>query len=337
MPRPIPPGLAAAAAVAHLALAQPAAPTVLSRLLWFDRMGTRLGGVGPVADHGNLELSPDGQRVAVAVTDAQRGTRDIWIYDTRTGTRSQFTSAPAEENWLIWAPDGNRVVFNSFAPNRLELLEAPAAGAGPFTALITDADGKWPVSWSPDGRTVLFVTNGRATGNDVWVLPLTGDRQPYPLLRSEASENWAAFSPDGRWVAFSSSVLGEVAVYVMPFPPTGRRWQVSVDGGSQARWRKDGSEIYYIAPDRTLMAVSVKSGGGEFAVTGFNALFQLSFPYGAYHAFDAAADGTRFLVNTVVVNPSAPTVVTAPRADGNSSARGPSTAGRSGASGKGAP
>ena len=165
------------------------------------------------------------------------------------------------------------------------------------------------MSWSRDGRFVLFVTNSRATSNDIWVLPLTGDRQPYPYLRTEASENWAAFSPDGKWVAFSSTVSGQIEVYVSPFPSTGQRWRVSADGGSQARWRRDGSEIFYLAPDRKLIAASVTTAGGTFTVNGYEPLFEARYPYGAYHAFDVTEDAKRFLVNTLVVDPGPSTVV----------------------------
>jgi Tol biopolymer transport system component len=300
-------GLVAAVAP-WLVLAQQPAP-VLSRLVWFDRTGARLGTIGPVADHGNLELSPDGTRVAVAVTDNARGTRDIWMYDTRTGSRTRYTSEPSDENWSLWSPDGRRVLFNSFAPDHLDLFEAPAAGATSQTSLLMGGDAKWPVSWSPDGRFVLFVTNSRTTSNDVWVLPLGSERKPYALLQTEASENWATFSPDGRWVAFSSTESGQSEVYVTAFPGRGRRWRVSLDGGSQARWRRDGSAIFYVAPDRTLVMASVKSEGAEFAVAGYDSLFTLSFPYGAYHAFDVTADGRRILVNTVVGASDAPRVV----------------------------
>jgi len=291
------------------ALAQQTSPQVLSRLTWFDRAGTRLGGIGPVADHGNLELSPDGTRVAVAVTDRARATRNIWMYDAKTGSRTQFTSEPADENWLVWSGDGRRVVLNSFGQEYLSLFEAPATGIDPHTVLLTDSDGKWPVSWSRDGRFVLYVTNSRATSNDIWVLPLKGDRRPYPFLRSEASENWATFSPDGKWVAFSSTESGQIEVYVSPFPANGRKWRVSADGGSQARWRRDGREIFYLAPDRKLVAASVTTSRGEFTVKGYEPLFEASYPYGAYHAFDVTADGQRFLVNTLVVSLTGPAVV----------------------------
>lgn len=291
-------------------LAQPQTrPQILSRLTWFDRSGMRLGGIGPVADHGNIELSPDGTRVAVAVTDPRHETRDIWIYDARTGDRTRFTSEPTDENWLIWSGDGARVVLNSFGVEHLDLFEAPSRSIDPHTTLLKDGVAKWPVSWSRDGRFVLFVTNNQATSNDIWVLPLTGERKPYPFLQTQASENWAAFSPDGKWVAFSSTESGQIEVYVSPFPSNGKRWRVSADGGSQARWRGDGSEIVYLAPDRTLMAAAVSTSGGELMVKGFEPLFEIRFPYGAYHAFDVTDDGKRFLVNTLVVNPGSSTVV----------------------------
>jgi hypothetical protein len=135
-------------------LAQPQTrPAILSRLTWFDRAGTRLGGIGPVADHGNLELSPDGSRVAVAVTDHAHDTRDIWVYDSKTGDRTQFTSEPTDENWMIWSGDGSRVILNSFAMDHLDLFEAPSKSLEPHTTLMKDGVGemagqlvaRWPV------------------------------------------------------------------------------------------------------------------------------------------------------------------------------------------------
>jgi len=290
--------------------AQSARPPILSRLIWFDRAGHRLGAIGPVADHGNLELSPDGSRVAVAVTDRARATRDIWMYDVASGDRKRFTSDAADENWSIWSPDGASLLLNSFAPGRLSLLQTPATGAGAQKVLLSDNEGKWPVSWSPDGRFVLYVTSSERTSNDIWVLPLDGKRPPYPFLRTEESENWAAFSPDGRWVAFSSTESGQAEVFVSLFAaPTGLRRRVSADGGTQARWRRDGKEIYYVAPNRMLMSASVTISGDDLVVNGFEPLFSLSHPYGAYHAFDVTTDGQRFLVNTLVVNPAAPGVI----------------------------
>src|SRR5262245_39646200 len=285
-----------------LAAAQQPRPPVLSLLTWFDRSGMRLGAIGPVADHGNIELSPDGTRVAVAVASRTGGPRDLWIYDTKTGARTQFTSDTSDENWLVWSADGRRVIMNA-GLERLDLFEAPSNNANTRTTLLADGDGKWPVSLSRDGRFLLYVTNGQTTSNDIWVLPLRRRARPYPFLRSDASENWATFSPDGKWVAFSSTEGGQAEVYVSNFPPNGRHWRVSADGGSQARWRHDGKEIFYLAPDRTIMAASVTISRNEFSVDDYRPLFRATYPYAAYHAFDVSADGQRFLVNTVVVSP----------------------------------
>ena len=297
-------GLLVAAAAAPWVFAQSSRPSVLSRLIWFDRSGQRLGAVGPIADHGNIELSPDGTRVAVAVTDGARASRDIWMYNIGSGERTQFTSDPSDENWLIWSPDGARVLLNSFARDHLTLFEAPSSGASERTRVLESEEGKWPVSWSPDGRFVLYVTNNNRTSNDIWVLLRDGSGAPYPYLHTAASENWAAFSPDGKWVVFSAadSNSGQPEVFVAPFPAPTRRFRISADGGAQARWRRDGKEIFYVAPNRMLMSAQIETDASGVTVKGYQPLFELQHPYGAYHAFDLTPDGQRFLVNTLVIN-----------------------------------
>jgi Tol biopolymer transport system component len=309
-------GLLAAAAAfvaggAPWAFAQSSRQAVLSRLIWFDRSGQRLSSIGPIADHGNLEISPDGSRVAVAVTDAARATRDIWMYNLASGERTQFTSDPSDENWSIWSPDGSRVLLNSFARDRLTLLEAPSSGTSERMRLLEGDEGKWPVSWSPDGRYVLYVTNNERTSNDIWVLLRDGSGSPFPYLHTAASENWAAFSPDGKWVVFSAadSNSGQPEVFVAPFPAPTRRFRISADGGSQARWRRDGKEIFYVAPNRMLMSVQIETDAKGVTVKDYDPLFELQHPYGAYHAFDLTPDGQRFLVNTLVVNPGGSRVI----------------------------
>jgi Tol biopolymer transport system component len=297
----------AVAALTPLAAQQRPAPLVLSQLTWFDRAGKQLGKLGPLADHGNLEISPDGSRVAVAVVNRALRTRDIWMYDTASGRRDQFTTDEAEENWLIFSPDGARVIVNAFSKERTGLFASPATSATPRDLVVSDPAGAWPVSWSPDGQSVLFVTNSPRTSNDIWVVPLTGDRTPKAFQRTEASENWAAFSPDGRWVAFSSTAGSDLPeVYVTRFPGGGQSWRVSADGGTQARWRRDGQELFYLAPDRQLMSAAITLENESVRVTRIEPLFTMRFPYGAYHAFDVAKDGQRFLVNTSIGSGGAP-------------------------------
>jgi Tol biopolymer transport system component len=150
---------------------------------------------------------------------------------------------------------------------------------------------------------VLFVTNGPRTGNDIWVVSLTGDHTPHAFQRTEASENWAAFSPDGRWVAFSSTAgSDDPEVYVTRFPTPGQAWRISADGGTQARWRGDGKEIFYLSPDRQLMSAAVTLENDSVTLERIEPLFPMRFPYGAYHAFDVTKDGQRFLVNTALAD-----------------------------------
>jgi len=277
--------------------------SIPSRLVWYDRAGKALGVLGNRADYGNIELSPDGTRLAVAVLDTDRRAGDIWIYDVAKGEREQFTSHPADENWLIWSPDGSRVVFNSGRDGGLDLYQTDADGGGPEENLLVGRDAKWPVSWSPDGRYILYVTNSEETGNDIWLLPLFGDRQPSPFMQTRFQDNWATISPDGRWVAFSSTETGQAEVYVVPFPDGGEKRRVSADGGYQARWRRDGKEIFYLSSDGTLMASTIDGEGAEFQATFVEPLFRTPFLYPPYRAYDVTADGQRFLINTLVVTP----------------------------------
>ena len=292
-----------------MAAAQRPRGVVRSQLVWVDRTGQKLSVVGELADMGNLELSPDNKQVAVAVLNDITGTRDLWLYDIATGGRTRLDSNVADENWLIWSPDGGRVAFNSQRTRGLDLYQTSPRGSERQDLLVADDDGKWPVSWSADGKYILYVTSSPGTANDIWVLPLAGDRKPYPFLKTESQENWAAFSPNGKWVAYSSTESGQAEVYVTPFPKAKAKWLVSRNGGFQARWRRDGKELFFMSPDSKLMAADVTSDGSDFEVSGVKALFETHFPYTPSHAFDVAADGQRFLVNSLLLAPGGPSRV----------------------------
>jgi Tol biopolymer transport system component len=301
-------GVAAGAAVGVLG-AQPAPRLVRSQLVWVDRSGTRQSTIGTLADYGNIELSPDRHQVAAAVLNDATGRRELWLYDAGDGRRSRLDANAADENWLVWSPDGKRVVFNSQRSRGLDIYGRDVASSATEQLLAIDEErGQWPVSWSPDGKDILVVTNTEDTGNDIWVLPLTGGRKPYPFLKTEAQENWAAFSPNGKWVAYSYKESGsDTELYVTSFPKPGRRYLVHARGGFQARWRRDGKELFFLATNGTLttslMAADVKSDGDEFEVNGVTKLFDTPVPYPPYHAFDVSADGQRILVNSLLLGP----------------------------------
>ena len=277
---------------------------VLSQLTWYTRTGAAAGKVGPLADHRNIELLPDGARVASAVLDRAVGTRDVWIYGPGAAA-TRLTTSPTDDNWMAFSADGMRAVVNAFGPTGFALFERPVGGTAPARQLVEDAVARWPVSWSPDGRFLLYVSNDRRTGNDIWVLPLTGSQPPYPFRATVASENWATFSPDGRFVAYSSTASGQPTVYVTPFPGPGLDTQISPDAGTQARWRRM-NEIVYVDGARTLQAAAVRVTVQGVRVDDVTPLFAIDPPYGSQHGFDVTADGQRFMVNTTVVGASAP-------------------------------
>jgi hypothetical protein len=280
----------------------PAGGALLSQLVWFDRSGKQIGALGDRARYGDLALTRDGGRLAVGLHDRAEGGRDIWLFDVARGLRTRFTFDAAEESAPVWSPDGSRVVFNSRRKGHLDLYQKASSGAGAEEELLADDFDKYPVDWSPDGRFILFGVYPPRAG-EFWVLPLFGDRKPFPFLQTKLGEAPGRFSPDGRWIAYASNESGRNEVYVAPFPGPGGKWQVSAGGGNWPRWRRDGREIFYLAPDNKLMAVVVNGQSSAFEVGAVRASFDTrALPNPILNQrsmYDASPDGQRFLVNTL--------------------------------------
>ncbi|MGH9256300.1 MAG: TolB family protein [Vicinamibacterales bacterium] len=232
------------------------------QLTWIDRTGKMVSSIGSPDDNNpaTLALDPAGQRIAVFRTVL--GNFDIWLVDASRGIPARFTFDPALDCCPLWSPDGRRVIFMSSRSGRLNLYEKSASGAGDEQLLVADAG--LPVSWSPDGRLVLYQRADPKTGTDLWVLPTIGalrqaqgvpsqsrdERKPFPVVQTAMDQPGGEFSPDGRWLAYESNESGRFEVYVQPFPEAGGKWQISSVGGTQPRWRRDGKELYYVAPTR---------------------------------------------------------------------------------------
>ena len=258
------------------------------------------------ADQTGLELSPDGKRVALSVYDASRHSRDIWIHDFARNQRTRLSSAVGDGWSSTWSPAGDRIVFSARRTGLLDLYQMPTNGGGSEQELGKEVgNNRYARSWSAD---FLLYETGRsrsATGNDIWVLPMSGDLTPRPFLRTAANEQHARFSPDGRWVAFTSDESGREEVFVVPFPGPGGRIPISNQGGIDPRWRRDGTEIFYVGPRLTLMAAAVNGQSPEFEVRAVSPLFEELFRtenyqgYGPGSGYDVAPDGQRFLINLV--------------------------------------
>jgi Tol biopolymer transport system component len=282
-----------------------------SQLTWFDRAGRPLGIIGTTASHRNPALAPDNMRVAVQREDVESEVDDLWVIDAAHGGTSRLTFGNAQNRNPIWSSDGTRVAFAAYT-GTTDLYQKPATGGREELLVKTGATGAFPTSWSLDGRLLLYAAAGSKTSYDLWTIALDGDRTPRPLLQSGFIETQGQLSPSGRWVAYTTDETGVREVWVQSVPPTGAKWQVSTDGGSEPRWRGDGGELYYIAGNGTLMAVAINATLAAFQVGSPQPLFQTRRPFSSplHTNYTPSADGQRFLINTIAGNAPAPTPIT---------------------------
>src|SRR5688572_6578235 len=223
-----------------------------SRLVWSTRQGVHTPIHEEAMSYRDLQLSPDGTRLAYVRLD-ERGRSDQWVLHLARGARTRLSFRNGAQA-ATWSPDGRALIFSPAAD------EAPirkaADGSGGEHPVPGDAAPKLPFDWSPDGQTLLYETFSSSTSNDLWALRLDGTGSPTPVAVTSFSERWPQFSPDGRFVAYTSDESGTRELYVTRFGGSGR-WQVSSAGGSYPRWSHDGRELYFFSPNGKINAVSV--------------------------------------------------------------------------------
>jgi Tol biopolymer transport system component len=259
----------------------------LGTLEWLDRQGAAQPLAAPPQDYRSIRLSPDGQRAVVA-SGRSGGDIDIQIVELARGTLSRLTSE-GQSFYPVWTPDGGRVAFRSFLKNS-GIYWTPADGSGKPEFLLA---GDSPIldSWTPDGKMLLYHSQAPAR---IWTLSVSvsgGGSKAKPLLETAFNESDAQVSPDGRWLAYTSDESGKNRVYARPFPGPGGKTPVSIEGGQEPRWSRDGRELFYRDPGKSqLMAVYIQTSP-TFRAGQPHALFALGdVPW------DAAPDGKRFLV-----------------------------------------
>ena len=274
-----------------------------SQLLWLDRSGKQLGAVGPPGLFSNPGLSPDGRRVAIDQTESDGRHQNVWIHELANNAVTRLTFAPGLNQDPVWSPDGKRIVFASSQKLNFNLYQKNADGSGSereMADLGVPQQGPW--DWSRDGKYLLLRKN-----TEVWYMAVA-DRQPNPLLQGRWIARNAQFSPDGRWVAYSSNETGSWEVYVSAFPNANSKWQVSRGGGEEPRWRRDGKELFYLSGDGKMTAVAMGTGS-NFEAGPPTTLFQTHRrqPISAmdFFSYDVAGDGQKFLINTKLDEPNA--------------------------------
>jgi Tol biopolymer transport system component len=290
------------------------------QLVWYDRQGKVLSRAGDPTRRDEMNLSPDNTSVAEGRVDEQ-GTWAVWVLDLSRGVSSRFTFDSTGAGNAIWSPDGSQIIYANGGAQSPDLFRRSANGATKEEVLFHSDSNKTPLDWSSDGRWLLYTERGKDTGSDLWALPNASgpageERKPIPYLVTPFNEEQAKFSPDGKWVAYSSNESGTVEVYVRPFPASsGGKWLVSNGGGNEARWRSDGKELFYMAPGGSLMAAEVHATGSALEVGSPKELFRTQIlgglGAGATNAWRYAVskDGQRFLVNTAMEQ-TAPTPIT---------------------------
>jgi serine/threonine protein kinase/Tol biopolymer transport system component len=293
------------------------------QLTWFDREGKTSNAFGQPGADQLAALSPDGTRAVVR--EGSIGTLgDLWTIDFARGVRSRVTFRKTYGSGGIWSPDSTQIVFSAGNPRTPldTLYEKPSSGAGDEKVLLKMAgQNLYATSWSRDRRFLLFYFSPNPQqGTDLWVLPLEGDRKPVSLLATEFNELEATFSPDSRWIAYTSNESGRYEVYVRPFLASGPssapalgegKWQVSRDGGATPKWTADGKQIIFSSTSlaRGRMAVDVKVSGGSLEAGVPQQLFRAPELTSDF-SWDVTGDGKRFLLAAPQGQPTGPVPIT---------------------------
>jgi Tol biopolymer transport system component len=240
----------------------------------------------------SFALSRDASTLVVSRSQSN-GRQNLWVRDLVRGSTARLTFEEADHYDPRWSPDNGHVIFDSTrdparSPFKVSLPASEPAQVFKFDGMMFSLH-----DWSPDGRYLLYSDSNKP---ELWVRPLSGDQKPVLVARPMSGYvDQAQFSPDGRWIAFHANDSGRFEVNVIPFPPTGDKWQISTAGGGQPTWRRDGRELYFLALDATLMAVDIRPAA-KFEWGEPRPLFKTPLSVGYdVEQYAPAPDGKRFL------------------------------------------
>ena len=276
-------------------------------LSWFDRTGRPVGAASPPVRNEGLtpQISPDGRRVAIG--RGEYGRESVWIVGASGESTTRLSSGIESGGSLpVWAANGRRVMYRS-GPQ----LIVTDVDSG-TEQIVRDSVPGLLQDWSRDGQFVVFQRAIQTA--DLWVAKLDGKSAAFPWTQTPYNETQAQFSPDGKWIAYSSNQTGRDEVYVQAFPGPGRKRQVSTDGGAMPRWRRDGTELFYVAANQFLTAVPIVDSrtlefGRPLPLFRTRLVVEGSESITLQSRYDVAPGGDRFLFRYLPVDPGPPITV----------------------------
>ncbi|HUQ49278.1 MAG TPA: protein kinase [Terriglobales bacterium] len=266
-----------------------------SELTWMDREGKTLSKLGEPSDFQYPRISPDGKQVAVVLRTESSQKQDVWVYEMARGIRTRLTFTKDFTSIPVWMPDGKSIIFND---SGLKIKRKSISGLGQEEVLLEAKAGVFPNTISPDGKVLTYMNFEGGKGPRLWVHEMN-DKKQKVLLNTNFIEVTAAFSHDGKWLAFSGEESGRPEIYVVPFPALDGKFQVSTSGGNQPTWGSGDKEIFYLAPDGKMMSSKVQTGSTFIAETA-KPLFDTRVRQirGSFMQYDIFPDGKKFLINT---------------------------------------
>jgi Tol biopolymer transport system component len=278
----------------------------MTRLLLLDRDGNQARPGLPIGTYRHPRFSPDGKRIVMESLDPRSANSDLVIFDLARSMFESVTRSDAPDVTPSWSPDGREIAFSSKRGSRYETYTKVIGDVTPDRLRPGPEGDKYVEDWTVDGALIETVMR-----NGLWRAPLEEGSKPTQIRESARVERWLAeVSPDGRWIAYTSSEFGAPEVYVEPVDRSGarNRYKVSAQGGAEPHWRQDGLELYYLTADGYLAAVGVKTGE-NLDPQKPRVLFRASVPDPAETAdFHVDKDGKLFVVNTIVGYPQVPPV-----------------------------
>lgn len=279
---------------------------------WLDRQGATLSLRAVPAFYNHPRFSPDGRRLAMDIREGRQV--DVWVYEWERDKISRLTSESGDNKYPEWTPDGRRVAFASTRGDKVtnNLYWRRADGSGEAEPLTRSKNAQVPMSWHPTGRVLAYGERNPESRGDIMMLPLEGDEvsgwtpgTPTVFLGSTFEEWGAAFSPDGRWLAYQSNESGRIEVYVRPFTGSGEKTQVSTGGGLHPTWSRNGKELFYQdASDWTLMVANYVTEGDSFRVEKPQQVGRLPRRGMGMPGFALHPDGQRFAVLKAAQEPT---------------------------------